>query len=276
MSDLRNFNDVWLRGLDNLLRFGERIAPRGVGTIELPQATFIVDMRRPVLTVPERSLNYRFMAAEAHWILSGDDRVETIAPYNSKIAQFSDDGKTFFGAYGPEFIKQLPYVVRKLATDPNSRQAGMTFWRQCPPETKDVPCTVALFFQIRSRKLNAHVFMRSSDIWLGLPYDVFNFSMIGHMACAYVNKHTAGMAQDKLQNEDIIEPGLLYLTAASSHLYDRDVDPARVCLKATRPLFGEQPMTLPGMHLDPNFLEKVLIGVRDKAAKNGHRWWESH
>lgn len=274
MGDLRNFNDVWLRGLDNLLRFGERIAPRGISTIELPQATFIVDMRRPVLTIPERSLNYRFMAAEAYWILSGDDRVETIAPYNSKISQFSDDGKVFFGAYGPEFVKQLPYVVRKLATDRNSRQAGMTFWRQCPPETKDVPCTVALFFQIRNRKLNAHVFMRSSDIWLGLPYDVFNFSMIGHMICAYVNKHTAGMIQDKLRAEDIVEPGLLYLTAASSHLYQRDVEPAQVCLKATRPLFGEQPVTLPGMHLDPGFLERTLVAVRDKTAKDGHRWWE--
>jgi thymidylate synthase len=275
MSDLFNFNSVWLRGLDNLLRFGERISPRGIDTLELPQATFTIDMIRPVLTVPERSLNYRFMAAEALWILNGDDRVETIAPYNSKISQFSDDGKTFFGAYGPEFVKQLPYVVRKLVEDPSSRQAGMTFWRQCPPATKDVPCTVSLFFQIRKQRLNAHVFMRSSDIWLGMPYDVFNFSMIGHMVCAFVNKHTAGMIQDKLRNEDIVIPGLLYLTAASSHLYGRDVESARVCVKTTRPLFGEQSSTPPGMHLEPDFLEATLRRIRDQPAKEGHRWWEA-
>jgi thymidylate synthase len=275
MSDLFSINNAWLRGLDNLLRFGEHISPRGIDTLEIPQATFTINMLKPVLTIPERSLNYRFMAAEALWILNGDNRVETIAPYNSKISQFSDDGKTFFGAYGPEFVKQLPYVVRKLIDDPNSRQAGMTFWRQCPPATKDVPCTVALFFQIRGRRLNVHVFMRSSDIWLGLPYDVFNFSMIGHMVCAYINKHTAGQLQRKLLNEDIVSPNLLYLTAASSHLYRQDVDPARACCKTSRPLFGEQSDTPPGMHLDPNFLESKLELVRDRPAKDGHRWWET-
>jgi thymidylate synthase len=98
--------------------------------------------------------------------LSGDDKVATISPYNGRIADFSDDGMKFFGAYGPKIIAQLPFILDKLRKDPMSRQAGLTIWRESRRSPKDVPCTVAMFFSVRDGKLNNHVFMRSSDAWL--------------------------------------------------------------------------------------------------------------
>ena len=157
---MKDFSRTWLDALNDILVNGDLVAPRGKLTKEIPQRTIVVNMRKPVLRVPDRSLSYKFMVAEAFWILSGDDRVETIAPYNSRIAEFSDDGERFFGAYGPKIVAQLPYIVEKLLADEDSRQAGLTIWRECPPNTKDVPCTVAIFFSIRGGKLNVHVFMR--------------------------------------------------------------------------------------------------------------------
>jgi len=264
--------DAWLETLRRLIGYGEPIAPRGQKTIELPQLTFIADMRHPVLMTPKRSLNYRFMAAEALWILEGEDRVETIAPWNSRIAQFSDDGKTFFGAYGPRYVAQLPYVVNKLMNDPDTRQAGLTLWRPCPPETKDVPCTIALFFQIRNDKLNCHVFMRSSDAWLGLPYDTFNFSMIAHQVCGFLNQHRRGSAARNNKAEpDDIEPGSLFLTAASSHLYERDLETARACLTSLETVADlETPKEL--FHSGKAVLTK-LAAIRDQPGRRD-RWWE--
>lgn len=278
---MQDFSRTWLEAVNDILTNGDPVAPRGKMTREIPQRTIVVNMRKPVLRVPDRSLSYRFMAAEAFWILSGDDRVETIAPYNSRIAEFSDDGERFFGAYGPKILAQLPYIIEKLLADKDSRQAGLTIWRECPPQTKDVPCTVAIFFNIRGGKLNAHVFMRSSDVWLGVPYDVFNFSMLAHLVCGLLNEHVEPVPV--VENHQLtvehnvpkrypyISPGTLFLTAASSHLYETNWDDAKLCL-AAEPL--EQPETPKLLWTDPHHLMDELAALRDTLQGDDRRWWE--
>lgn len=258
---MTDFSLTWTGLLMDILARGHVVSPRSLVTKEISQKTIEVSMRKPVLRIPERSLSYRFMAAEAYWILSGDDRVETIAPYNSRIKEFSDDGERFFGAYGPKIKDQLFYVVDKLVEDRNSRQAGLTIWRECPPKTKDVPCTVAIFFGIREQRLNCHVFMRSSDAWLGVPYDVFNFSMLSHLVCAYVN--------EKLEAK--VSPGVLFLTAASSHLYQTNWDDAKRCLMF-KP--EPQPETPDEYSRNSELLMADLAALRDTPSGHPLRWWE--
>lgn len=264
---MNDFSFTWLEALSAILSFGDEVSPRGKLTKEIPQRTIAVDMRRPVLCVPDRKLSYQFMAAEAFWILSGDDRVETIAPYNARIAEFSDDGERFFGAYGPKIRGQLPYIIDKLMADPDSRQAGLTIWRECPPDTKDVPCTIAIFCNIRGDKLNVHVFMRSSDVWLGVPYDVFNFSMFGHLVCALLNEKF-----DMEGNDSVVTPGNLYLTAASSHLYETNWAVAHEVLNGNA--IKTQPETPSYLFNDPADLMETLKTLRDTKPGNPIRWWE--
>lgn len=251
-------NEAWLDLLSDILHLGELTAPRGLTTSELMQRTIKFNMCYPVITVASRKLNYRFMAAEARWILTGDNQVATIAPYNSRIAEFSDDGKVFFGAYGPKVVAQLPYVVGKLRADPSTRQAGLTLWRENPPPTKDTPCTVAIFFTLRHQQLHCHVFMRSSDAWLGVPYDVFNFSMLAYLVCGLLANGT--------------RPGWLYLTAASSHLYEQDWTKATACLGQV----PSQVLTAPEeLWQDPQALFRRLCLLQDAPVDHPARWWQS-
>lgn len=256
---------AWMSTLWDLNRRGVDRSPRGQPTIEIPQHTMAVLMQYPVISSPTRKLSTKFMAAEAHWIITGDNRVETIAPYNKHITQFSDDGVTFFGAYGPKIVAQLDYVVNKLNEDPHSRQAGLTLWRENPPSTKDVPCTVAMFFgvDVKERTLNMHVFMRSSDVWLGVPYDVFNFSMVAMLVCAELNKTRC--------EEDELSPGALYITAASRHLYLRDAEKAVEVLERDpqHPVQGPVPRVL---WTRPFAVTETLIAIRD--GDRAARWWE--
>jgi hypothetical protein len=138
--------DTWLTLLEHVVSAGHHITPRGLSCYELVNMHTMIPMHKPIVTVTARNLGYRFMFAEAWWILSGDNRVETIEPFSTNISQFSDNGKTFFGAYGPKIQMQLDGVVEKLAKDPNTRQAVINIWRDNPPETKDYPlypiCTV--------------------------------------------------------------------------------------------------------------------------------------
>lgn len=261
---MMDFDHAWHEALHDTLRFGQLVAPRGLATKELPQRTLTVSMRQPVLRTAARKLNYRFMAAEAYWILSGDDRVATIVPYNERLAAFSDDGERFFGAYGPKIVAQLPYVVAKLTADPLSRQAGLTTWRESPPATKDVPCTVAMFFSIRGQLLHSHVFMRSSDLWLGVPYDIFNFSMLGHLVCCLLNKTR--------ELDSLVSPGTLHLTAASSHLYETNWEAAWACVESP---WAGQTVTPQGLWVGDKHLMATLLGLRDAKPGDELRWWEA-
>lgn len=258
MSNI-NFSRVWKNQISDVLSNGFLVSPRGSKTLELPQYTLTINMRRPVLNIPERKLNYKFMAAEAYWILTGNDRVDAISPFNKNIAQYSDDGEIFFGAYGPRIQSQMDYIVRALTNDPMTRQAVLTLWRQNPPKSKDIPCTISMVFSIRDFKLNCHVFMRSSDIWLGIPYDVFTFSMVAHKVCTL------------LKGAPII-PGKLYLTAASSHLYEQHWSSASDITKLK--VFSNQSKTPSDMYTHLTKLMDTLSDLRYSRPGDDIRWWE--
>lgn len=247
----------WHRTIDLIRTHGRRVAPRGMPILELDHHTVAVDMRYPVLRCADRKLNYRFMAAEALWIISGANDLASLAEHNPNMAKFSDDGVTLAGAYGPRIMSQIEYAVKKLVDDRDTRQATLTIWQPNPASSKDIPCTVAMDFKIRDEKLNLHVFMRSSDAWLGLPYDVFSFTSVAAKVLSKLNIRTFP-AYATL--------GTLYLTAASSHLYEEHWD-VPVAQNAT-----------PCAPMPDEFCEipgAILGALKNTKKGDPLRWWES-
>ena len=214
----RTANDEWFTTLCLLMRKSKshEVDPKGKKTLEILNHSTIVNMEEPVVTYEKSRLGYKFMAAEAYWILTGRNDVGFISEYSKQISQFSDDGYFFNGAYGPRIVDQLTYVVNELMRDIHTRQAVMTIWRPNPRPSVDIPCTVSVQFMVRNDKLHIFDTMRSSDIWLGWPYDVFNFTALA----AYVS------LLYKMKTKKVLDLGNLYLTAASQHLYESDMDAA--------------------------------------------------
>lgn len=216
---MRKMNDVWAFQLNRLTDPENpdvlQASPRGMQTYELLGVSLRINMEFPILTVRERKLGYKFMAAEAYWIMSGDNRVSTISPYSKEIANYSDDGETYFGAYGPKIKEQLGHVISSLQQDRDTRQAVVNIWRESPPKSKDIPCTLSLQWLIREGALHCVATMRSSDIMKGLPYDVFNFTMLTHLV--------------RLHIQEPLAMGTLFINLGSSHLYGRDMEVVQRC-----------------------------------------------
>ncbi len=82
--------------------------------------------------------------------------------------------------------------------------------------------------------------MRSSDVWLGIPYDVFSFTQIQNCFAGALG----------------VNRGWLSLRMGSSHLYDRDRAKADEALRDKYPATLTTP-NLPGF--PPAWLEDVLI-----------------
>jgi thymidylate synthase len=208
---------AWLRLLYELAHhFEYKPAPRGFATRELLGVTLRVnDMRNNIIHHPVRNLNYRYLVAEWLWIALGLEDLGTLTQYNGQMSRFSDDGKVLAGAYGPRLQTQWQYVIAQLQQSRDSRQAVATIWTPNPSPSKDIPCTISLQFLVREDKLNLIVTMRSSDVWLGIPYDVYTFSQLGNSIAGILN----------------LEPGFIQMQLGSSHLYEENLAKAEELLE---------------------------------------------
>ena len=195
-------------------------APRGMKIKEKLGVQFrIKDPRDRLPFVEARNFSISYFVAETLWYMSGSNSTEWISRYAPFWKDISDDGKTANSAYGARIFKLHPriadgglnqwdYVKSELKRDPDSRRAVIHI--RTPDDSlhavKDVPCTLALQFFIREGKLHLHVNMRSSDIILGIAYDVPAFTTM----------------QEVLANELGVELGEYVHTSNSLHCYERD------------------------------------------------------
>lgn len=255
MISRRSVDELWVAALADVLANGDVCAPRGKTVREVRGRTLVLEHpERNVLLVPSRKLNYHFMLAEWMWILSGRADVASISRFNKNIAQFSDDGVTFFGAYGRAVTRDLEHVVALLRRDPDSRQAIVSPWRpeSLTTPTKDVPCTLAWQFFVRGGAVELHVSMRSNDLWLGFPYDVFTFTQ------------TQRLVADALG----LRPGKYYHHVGSLHLYEQHFGAAHDVLRspwgAPHPL-DREPLPTPTWPVPANVARLLDAVARDPA-----------
>lgn len=210
----------WKYLLGSVFAKGVETFPRGLRTLEILNHTTSTSMIRPFVTQGARNLSYRFMAAEAAWILSGDNRVYSLSRYCPKMMDYSDDGIFLRGAYGPRVVDQLHYVCDALHKDSMTRQAILTTWRENPRPSKDIPCTISMQFLIRDQVLHTIVNMRSSDAWLGWPYDVFTFTTISMYVALTIR------SMEMTVPNVIKEMGTLWVNTGSQHIYETDFQKA--------------------------------------------------
>lgn len=176
--------------------------------------TVIEDPTKNIMTNSIRKLSMRYAIGEMLWYLSGNPELKAIQKYTKAWDRMSDDGKTVNSNYG-FLIKdaygfdQYEYCKELLIKDKNSRQAIIHI--KMPRDTienptKDLNCTVCLQFIVRDEKLYCTTYMRSNDLWLGFPYDVFQFTCI----------------QIRMAMELRLDIGSYTHIAGSLHVYERD------------------------------------------------------
>ena len=140
-----------------------------------------------------RDANPIFHLMESIWMLAGRRDVAFLQQFNSKIGQYSDDGKVFNAAYGYRWRKhfghdQIEEVIRLLRKDPGTRQAVIQMWdvADLTKKTKDKACNTQVIFDARGGRLNMTVMNRSNDIWYGAyGANVVHFTILQEfVACA--------------------------------------------------------------------------------------------
>jgi thymidylate synthase len=186
--------------IDDLLRkvYGRLLRKRGSSEInptkgpatEINGALLLLKNPRARLSQSERKNTLFSCLGEFLWYLAGSDNLDFIEYYISRYKDFSDDGKTVFGAYGPRLFgptsgtDQVRNVIQTLRASAPSRRAVIQLFQgddlaaNLVRRREDLPCTCTLQFTIRNHQLHAMVMMRSNDAFMGLPHDIFAFTML--------------------------------------------------------------------------------------------------
>jgi thymidylate synthase len=150
-------------------------------TYDLGHTTVV--LRSPYTALPigmGRKLNTAIAAAEAAQLIGAHVDHTLLPRIAPQFKQYLETSGRFHGAYGDRIGDQVQHAIRKLKNDTDTRQAVITLWNPALDNAAahDIPCTVALNFAIVNDRLELRTQMRSNDVWLGFPYDIFQFTQL--------------------------------------------------------------------------------------------------
>lgn len=181
------------------------------------------------LLCPGRNANFFAQIAETMWVLAGRNDIEWLSAYLPRAVDYSDDGETWRGGYGPRIRRwggwphqnkeghigfdQLDHVINTLREDPLSRRAVIGIYDPSTdvPAGKDVPCNDLLQFQVRDDELHVTATIRSNDLmwgWSGI--NAFEWSTLQEIVASLLG----------------VAVGTLTFNIGNLHLYEKHFDRA--------------------------------------------------
>lgn len=158
----------------------------------------------PLLTT--KKLHFKSIANELIWFLSGNTNIEWLKSHGVSIwNEWATDTGDLGPVYGKQWtawptkdggsINQIDYVIETLKKNPNSRRILFHGWNveYLPDESISPqenakqgkmalpPCHLLYQFYVADNKLSAQLYIRSSDSFLGLPYNTASLALLTHM-----------------------------------------------------------------------------------------------
>jgi thymidylate synthase len=243
--------------LQDILYNGEQKDDRtGVGTISVFGRTIRFDLRDSFPAVTTKKLAWKAVVSELLWFLEGsnDERrlceilygdpegkvtiwtPNALAPYWKPKAKFNGDVGRIYGVQWrrwqttkqtwlrsnesqPVVVDQIAKLVCGLKTDPNGRRHILSAWN--PGELDDMalpPCHVmSQYYVSKNKELSCHMYQRSVDSFLGLPFNIASYALLTHMLAQVCN----------------LKVGELIISTGDTHIYLDQVEQVKIQLQRT-------------------------------------------
>lgn len=240
---------VYLDTLKTILKKGTDRKGRNGYTRGLFTLPMRFDLTKGFPATTTKKLAFRVMAAELFWFLSGnsDNRelnrlgchiwdANANADYWKPKAKYEGDLGRIYGVQWRSWqtadgktIDQLGGVIEKLKKDPHDRRLIISAWN--PGEIDQMalpPCHMMFQFHSANKELSLHMFQRSCDMFLGVPFNIASYALLTHVV-AHLTKH---------------KPKELILTLGDAHIYHEHFDAVKKQIK-------RKPKKLPTLWLNP-------------------------
>ena len=226
----------------------------GTGIYELwAKQLGVSDITKSFPIIAGKRTNYDAAITEMRWMMSGSTNINDL---DSKIwdewaDEYGDLGPTY-GAQLRTFNRhttggyveqdQLATFLAELINNPGSRRHMLTLWNPTELDAQALPpCITQAQARVRNGILDLHVYQRSADIFLGVPFDLVGW--------AYLQTVLAALAG--------YTPGSLTFSYGSLHLYANHIEAALQ--------YRNQAHTLNSAHPNP-------VTTQLRLDTSGHVW----
>lgn len=217
MKPAKSLNTVYRSLLSTIWNKGitEVNSRTGVTILVLPGGYSFKLIPSGYLPVPSnRRYSPHIAAAETAWQFMGTQDPKFILEHAPKLwTKFVEEGK-IKTAYGWRWRKafhrdQIKLMLDELQHNPSNRQLFILAWDPFTDglggeQPKNVPCPVGFSIHRINNSLHMSVFIRSSDVFVGLPYDIMSYSLTLDAIAASID----------------CKPGSLHITLAHAHIYE--------------------------------------------------------
>jgi dihydrofolate reductase/thymidylate synthase len=232
--------EQYIKLVKDVLSNGESRDDRtGVGTIGVFGRQFTLDISNSFPLLTSKRVFWKGVAEELLFFISGSTDTKILEAKGVNIwkgnttREFLDKRGLHNlqeGEYGKSYgyqwryfgdkVDQLQLLIDGIIKDPYSRRHFMTAWN--PLELDNIPlpaCHLSCQFYVsKGNTLSCQVYMRSCDIFLGLPFNIASYALLTYMICHLTN----------------LEPSKLSFCLGDAHIYKNHVIQCKEMI--TRPL----------------------------------------
>lgn len=257
-------DSVWEQALEKIKNVDVTVSSRSGATYELlhvlielsnPRQKWVINRFPP--------MNIGFALAELMWILGGRNDRHLIDFWNKNYSAYTaDDGSDiYYGAYGyrlisKQGINQIERAYETLKKNLDSRQAVLQIWDAASdlpnsdgtPRSRDIPCNICSMLKVRGDKLEWTQIMRSNDVYLGLPYNIVQFTSLQEILAGWLE----------------IEVGTYTQLSDSLHLYKEYKGVTDVVASSVSGIINTDSLSIPKSEFDSllneiiNRMEKLI------------------
>lgn len=158
----------------------------------------------PLLTT--KRIHFRSVMVELLWFLRGGTNIKFLTDHGVTIwDEWADKNGELGPVYGKQWrswqsskfvpysqnrqppIDQIANVVEGLKRDPHGRRHIVTAWN--PAEIDEMalpPCHLLFQFHVANGKLSCHLYQRSADWFLGVPFNIASYALLTHLVAQEV------------------------------------------------------------------------------------------
>lgn len=240
---MKMYHDLLADVLENGVEKADRT---GTGTLSVFGRQFRHNLEDGFPLLTTKKLHFKSIINEMIWFLSGDTNTKWLKEHGVSIwNEWATEDGDLGPIYGKQWtawptqdgktVNQIDYVVHTLKTNPNSRRILFHGWNveYLPDESVSPqenarngkmalpPCHLLYQFYVANQKLSAHLYIRSSDLLLGNPYNLAGVSFLTHM----------------LAQQCDLGVGEVVVTMGDAHIYLNHIEQVKLQLtREPRPL----------------------------------------
>jgi thymidylate synthase len=183
--------------------------------------------------VTTKKVHLRSIIYELLWFIKGDTNIKYL--HDNKVSiwdKWADENGDLGPVYGYQWrswlsgdgkhIDQISNVVESITNNPDSRRHIVTAWNPADMEKMALPPCHALFqFYVANGQLSCHLYQRSADVFLGVPFNIASYALLTLMIAQVTN----------------LIPGEFIHTFGDVHIYSNHIEQVNLQLQRTpRPL----------------------------------------